>query len=121
MSYIIWIDQKIYNKENLEYVKELKELGYKNIRLYEKVGQAIDYMKSILFKETKIIVSGRLFNEFIIILKVNIKDICLAPKIIIFTRSIEKFLVFNHDYEKIENKFYTFGGIATKIGEIKDF
>ena len=121
MSYIIWIDQNIYNKENQKYVKELEELGYKNIRLYEKVGEAIDYMKSILFEETKIIVSGRLFNELINIFKANIKDICLAPKIIIFTRNKEKFLGYNNDYEKIENKFYTYGGIATRIGEIKDF
>ena len=84
MSKIIWIDREIYNEENLGYVKELEELGYKKLRLFEKVSEAFDYMKSILFEETKIIVSGRLFNEFINTFKENINDICFIPKIIIF-------------------------------------
>ncbi len=78
-------------------------------------------MISILFEETIIIVRGRLFNELIKGFKANIKDIRFAPKIIVFTRDKKGFLEFNLDYEKIENKFYTFGGIATAIDEIKDF
>ena len=65
MSIIIWIDREIYNEENQGYVKDLEQLGYKKLRLFEKIGEALDYMKSIQFEETKIIVSGRLFNEFI--------------------------------------------------------
>ena len=121
MSKIIWIDRNIYNEENLGYVKELEELGYKKLRLFETVTEAFDYMKSILFDETKIIVSGRLFSEFINTFKANIKDICFIPKIIIFTGNEERFLGYNQDYEKTENKFYTFGGIATKIDEVKYF
>ena len=41
MSNIIWIDQNIKNEENLDYVRELKELGYKNIKLYEKIGRLL--------------------------------------------------------------------------------
>ena len=78
-------------------------------------------MKSILFEETKIIVSGRLFNEFINTFKENINDICFIPKNIIFTGKEERFLGYNQDYQKIENKFYTFGGLATIIDEVKDF
>ena len=121
MSKIIWIDRNIYNEENLGYVKELEELGYKKLRLFEAVTEAFDYMKSILFDDTKIIVSGRLFSEFINTFKANIKDICFIPKIIIFTGNEERFLGYNQDYEKTENKFYTFGGIATIIDEVKDF
>ena len=121
MSIIIWIDQNIYNEENQRYVKDLEELDNKKIIQYQKVSDAIEYMKSILFEETKIIVSGRLFDEFINTLKKNINDICFAPKIIVFTTKEKKFLEYNPDYEKIENKFYTFGGIATIISKIKDF
>ena len=121
MSKIIWIDRNIYNEENLGYVKELEELGYKKLRLFETVTEAFDYMKSILFDDTKIIVSGRLFSEFINTFKANINDICFIPKIIIFTGNEERFLGYNQDYEKTENKFYTFGGIATIIDEVKDF
>ena len=121
MSKIIWIDRNIYNEENLGYVKELEELGYTKLRLFEKVSEAFDYMNSILFEETKNIVSGRLFNEFINTFKENINDICFIPKNIIFTGKEERFLGYNQDYQKIENKFYAFGGLATIIDEVKDF
>ena len=122
MSKIIWIDQKVNNEENKKYAKQLEELGYKNIKVYQKVSDAIEDIKSIKFKETKIIISGRLFSELINALKANINKLCFAPKIIVFTGNKDDFLKYNkEDYEKIENKFYTFGGIATKIGEIKAF
>ena len=121
MSIIIWVDKEIYNEENQGYVKEIEKLEYKKLRLFEKVNEAMDYMKSIQFEETKIIVSGRLFSEFINKFKTNILDICFAPKIIIFTGNEKRFFGYNEDYEKIENKFYTFGGIATIIDEVKEF
>ena len=122
MSKIIWLDQKVNNEENKKFVKELEELGYKNLKLFQKVNEAIEYMKSIQFEETKIIVNERLFSEFINIFKINIKDIYIAPKIIIYTRKKESFFECNkEEYEKIGNKFYTFGGIIAKKNEIKDF
>ena len=56
---------RVYNRENLDYVKELEKLGYEKIRLFQKVNEAFDYMKSILFEETKIIVGEKLYNEFV--------------------------------------------------------
>ena len=121
MLNVIWIDREINNQVNQRYVKDLVELGYKRLRLFDRVSDAIDYMKSILFEETKIIVSGKLFCEFINVFKENIRGMCFAPKIIVFTANKKNFLEYNHDYEKNENIFYTFGGIATKIDGIKDF
>ena len=92
MLIIIWIDEEIYNRENLDYVKELEKLGYEKIRLFQKVNEAFDYMKSILFEETKIIVGEKLYNEFVNTFKEFILDIYFVPKIIIFTR-------FNQDYK----------------------
>ena len=62
-----------------------------------------------------------MFSEFINKFKENIKDIYFAPKIIIFTKEGKSFLEYNVDYNNNENKFYTFGGIATKIDKIKVF
>ena len=61
MTPVYWV----YNRENLDYVKELEKLGYEKIRLFQKVNEAFDYMKSILFEETKIIVGEKLYNEFV--------------------------------------------------------
>ena len=121
MSIIIWIDREVYNEENQDYIKEIEKLEYKKLRLFDNVNEAMDYMKSIQFEETKIIVIGRSFSEFINKFKANVLDICFIPKIIIFTGNKKRFLGYNEDYEKIENKFYTFGGIATIIDEIIDF
>ena len=121
MLNVIWIDREINNQVNQRYVKDLVELGYKRLRLFDRVSDAIEHMKSIKFEETKIIVSGALFSEFINVFKENIRDMYFAPKIIVFTANKKNFLEYNHDYEKNENIFYTFGGIATKIDEIKEF
>ena len=121
MSIIIWVDQDINSYENQGYIKQLEKFGYDNLKLFDKVNNAFDYMKLLKFEDTKIIVSGRLFIEFINVFKENIMYLCFAPKIIIFTRNKQKFLKYNHDFEKIENKFCVFGGIATKFDEIKDF
>ena len=40
------------------------------------------------------------------VFKANITDICFVPKNIIFIREKKRFYRYNHDYEKIENKFY---------------
>ena len=114
MLIIIWIDEEIYNRENLDYVKELEKLGYEKIRLFQKVNEAFDYMKSILFEETKIIVGEKLYNEFVNTFKEFILDIYFVPKIIIFTR-------FNQDYKNLDNKFFSFEGIATILDEVKNF
>ena len=78
-------------------------------------------MKYIEFQETKVIISGRLYNEFVKKFKENIIDMCVAPKIIIFTQNKEKFIENNKDYQKNINLFYTYGGIATTFDEIKKF
>ena len=46
---------------------------------------------------------------------------CVAPKIIIFTKNKEKFIENNKDYQKNINLFYAYGGIATTFDEIKKF
>ena len=122
MLKIIWIDQEVYNEENEGYAKKLNGLGYTNIKFFQRVCDAIEDMKEILFEETKVIVSGKLFSELINTVKANIKDICFAPKIIVFTYDKDIFFTNNQkNYEKIENKFYTFGGIATTIYEVEEF
>ena len=76
-------------------------------------------MKTIDFHETKVIVSGRLYPEFVKSFKENIIDICVAPKIIVFTRNKQKFLEYNKDYLDEDNLFYSSGGVTTSFKEIK--
>ena len=46
---------------------------------------------------------------------------CFVPKINIFTSNKQKFLQYNKEYKKMDNKFYNIGRIATIIEEIEDF
>ena len=121
MSKYIWIDPEIFNEENMGYVKEIEEEYKIKLLLFKKLDEAIDFIKSIDFEETKIIISGKLYIEFVMAFKVNITAMCVVPKIIIFTGNQQRFLNYNKDYEKMDNKFYNIGGIATLVDEIKYF
>ena len=121
MSYTIWIDENIDNEENNQYIKELELIGLLNYRLFKEIDKALNHMKYIEFQETKVIISGRLYSEFVNKFKENIIDMCVAPKIIVFTSNKEKFIENNKEYQKNTNIFYKFGGIATSFDEIKKF
>jgi len=120
-SQIIWIDENIDKKENALYIKEIESIGLLNLRLFKQVDKAIYNMKYIEFQETKVIISGKLYSEFVQKFKENIIDMCVAPKIIVFTSNKEKFIEYNKEYQNNSNLFYTFGGIATTFNEIIKF
>ena len=118
---IIWIDLNLDNEENSEYSKELKQIDSLNHKLCKNVDDAVDYMKKIKFKETKVIVSGSFYPELVERIKENLIDMCITPKIIVFTNDKNIFMKYNKDYESEDNKFYSFGGIATSFDEVKAF
>ena len=120
MINIIWIDSNVDNEENTSYLKSLE--GIKNIKIscYKNINDALQFIKTLKFSETNIIISGRLYSEFIKRLKDILGDIFIIPKIIIFTSNKEKFLEYNKNYDEKKNTFYNFGGIKTSFEEIKD-
>ena len=71
MTKYIWIDPEIYNEENMKYVKYLEEQYSLKFKLFLTANEAIDYIKEIEFEETKIIISGKLYLEFINSFKIN--------------------------------------------------
>ena len=76
-------------------------------------------MKYIEYQETNVIVSGKLYHEFVKKFKENIIDMCVAPKIIIFTKNKENFIMNNRDYQN--NTFYNFGGVVDSFQEVINF
>ena len=115
---IIWIDENIENRENQGY-SELLEKSQLLKNKCTKIEEAIEILKKISFEEVKIIIAGRLYQNFIESFKQNIKDMKVAPKIIVFTMDKKSFLDYNPTYNNDDNKFYTFGGIATTFEEVK--
>ena len=122
MSIVIWIDQNVDNDINSIYAKDLREMSsIQFLRLYKNTEDAIANLKKIKFDETIIIVSGRLYSEFVAKFKENLLGLYIIPKIIVFTSTKTHFLEFNKDYENGTNNFYNFGGIATSFTQIEDF
>ena len=80
------------SKENIGCSKEIESLPHSKVKICKTIEEAINYLKSISFEETKIIVNGELYIKFIKKLFENKKDIYTIPKIIIFTKNKDKFL-----------------------------
>ena len=118
MSYVIWIDENIDSEENIEYSKKLDSMGLLNFTTFKEIDDAIKHMKLIQFQETKVIIPGRLYSEFIDKFEENITEMCFVPNIIIFTRDKEKFIEYNNDFQS-HNSSYPSGRIATTFNEIK--
>ena len=121
MSNVIWIDTNIDNFENSEFGKHFESMKSIKLKLFKNLNEAIAYLKSIKFEETKIIVSGRLYGQFVQSFKANLIDMCICPKIIVFTSNIFTFNQYNPDYQSDENKFYNYGGITVKFRDILKF
>ena len=74
--------------------------------------------RSNKFRETFIIVSGRLFASFVGEFQNNITEIFVIPKILVFNSSKTRIpLPFTIQHKD----FYYYGGVFTSFGEIKDY
>ena len=120
-EYVIWIDENVDNFENTGYLKDLNLLGY-NVETFKNVDDGLEYVKSIKFESTKIIISGRLYVKFIKKFIDNMNEIFVIPKIIIFTLHRDLFIKYNQPNEKIINHpFFNYGGIKIVISDIIKF
>ena len=63
----------------------------------------------------------RLYGEFVLAFKINITEMCICPKIIVFTSNKNRFLEYNKNYGKNDDKFYSFGGIGIIFEQVKEF
>ena len=122
-SKVFWIDANIDNEENTRYIYELEKFYSIKVTPFNIVYKAIQELKNKdnKFIELKIIVSGILYNEFIKMFKDEIINIFVAPKIIVFTKNVEKFKEINKEYGSIDNIFYSSYGVVNSFFEIINF
>ena len=114
---ILWIDPDVYKPVNITFLSKLPLVT----KSFEKINKSIEYLKKIRFQETKIIISGKLYSEFIKNFKENILYMHIAPKIKVFTRSKDKFIENNDDYKDSDNKFYVYGGVTDQRDGVLEF
>ena len=118
---VVWIDPNVNNIQNKEFAEKIEKLSYIKLKLFTKVDEAINYLKSVKFEETIVIVSGRPYSKFVSSFKKNITKINVIPKILVFTSNDYTFKKFNKDYENEDNAFYNFGGIKTQFLDLFGF
>ena len=122
---LIWIDAQVNNDENNEYKSEIKEKYNKfNIISLKDVDSGIKELKELSFQEVFVIVSGRLYKDFIKNFMNNLPKIKAIPKIIIFTGDRKKFLESNNDLEMkniLNNKYFNLGGIQVDFAVVFNF
>ena len=71
---VLWIDADIEKEEYKKYIKDLETIGAIKIELFKNIEAAIEQLKNIEFKETKIIINDSLFSEFMKSFKENISE-----------------------------------------------
>ena len=118
---VIWIDPNVKNIQNRDFAEKIEELSYIKLKLFTKVDEAINYLKSLKFEETIVIVSGRPYSKFVSSFKKYITKMNVIPKIVVFTSKYNSFIKYNKDYENEDNAFYNFGGIKTAFKDLFDF
>ena len=118
-STIIWIDPDVDSKENASYINKLT-LDLIKPKTFKNIAETINHIKSLKFEEIKIIVSGSLYSGFIQSFKNNIRNMYIAPKIIVFSTNESNFYKNSIGYNNTEI-FYKYGGLTSDFSKVKNF
>ena len=118
---VLWLDTNYDNIENSKYLKKLESNENLKINCFKEADEGIEYIKKINFEETYIIISGRLYSQFITKFKKHINKINVIPKIIVFTKKKSDFYEIKKNKNLIDDNFYGFGGVETNFKNIKQF
>ena len=121
ISNVIFIDPNLDEQKYAKFIKELNSIGSLKVRFCKNVNKAITLLTLVEFQEIKVIISDKLYDEFLLKFKQNIIDLCVAPKIVIFTDKKAHFIKRMKDYENNNIKLYNFFGIVDSFDEIKKF
>ena len=119
---LIWIDYNINNYENNKYKEQLKDIIL--IKGFKTIEDGLDEIKKIKFKKVFLILSKRMFSDFIIIFEKEKTKICCCLNVIIFTQKskraqIEKIC---NNNEKISSGYlFNKTNIFDNIEDIKEF
>ena len=120
---LIWIDKKVNNKENSEYIKYIKKDLKFQVFGFNSVKKSYEKLKKLEFIDTYIICSGKKYIKLVEMLKKNINELMICPKIIIFTLNKKKYYKRNLDSKELslDDPFYNWGGVEDKFKDIIQF
>ena len=88
---VIWIDRKIDNNENKNYINRLNKIS--QLKVFSSIEQGLNEILNIKFKKVILILSHKMFNEFIPKFEIEKNKICCCLNLIVFTQANKKSLV----------------------------
>ena len=88
---VIWIDRKVDNNENKNYINRLNKIS--QLKGFSSIEQGLNEILNIKFKKVILILSHKMFNEFIPKFEIEKNKICCCLNIIVFTQANKKSLV----------------------------
>ena len=118
----IWIDYNIDSKENIYYKNELKQ----NFTLIEckSIEQGLNQINEIKFERVILMLSQKMFNDFLPEFEKEKTKICCSLNIIVFSRRDKKRLVeeiCNNNKDISSGYIFDKENIFNKFSQIKDF
>ena len=122
---LLWIDPNIFGEENQIFLEKIKNTFnyFINIYTYTDVDDGINKLKEIKFIPTILIISGRLYPEFILFYRYNLKEYNLILETIIFTSSKTDYLNKNKDNTDmmLNDSYFNIGGVIDEFEELLSF
>jgi hypothetical protein len=88
---VIWIDRKIDNNENKNYINRLNKIS--QLKGFNSIEQGLNEILNIKFKKVILILSHKMFIDFIPKFEIEKTKICCCLNIIVFTQANKKSLV----------------------------
>ena len=82
---LIWIDYEVNNIENTIYQNKLRNIL--SFKAFESINEGMEIIKKIKFKRIMILLSKRIFKEFITLFEREKKDIFCSLNILVFTNN----------------------------------
>ena len=119
---IIWIDYSIENKENSAYIEQLQNLG--SFKGFNSIQSGINEILKIKFKRLILILSKRMFSDFIVLFEKEKNKIFCCLNILVFTVKSKKSLVeeiCNNNKEISSGYLFDKANIFDNISQVINF
>ena len=130
---IFWLDLEANNEENSYYQSEfLSKFENIEIKTFKSIESLKNTLLKINFESVFILISGKFFRDFPLILKDIEKDLLCYPIVILFTSEKVKKVIKNKEkdpkikfdefiFDIINHPFYNAGGIFTDFDDLYNY
>ena len=127
---IFWIDKEIKNKENPKNKKIIETFFQKPVNAFDNLNDAFLLIKKNKFTFIYILISGKLYQNYLDMLQKEINKIYCIPITIIFTSDYFKktllqkqknttdILISKNTFNSINDNFYNLGGVCDNLNDV---